>query len=226
MARGESLEPHPFRARSLRACDPSPLPALLSGEHRPSSTPLPNAPMVRNTPAQRAAKGWVASSHPAPPQPPPPCRIATAQPLTLLISSPQGASPRRAQGAPTLCALCTKVLLSARTPCPSRPSAAAMVDAALCEPADAAPASLGAATAAEPEPELSEQAQQSAPNPNPPSTTTPPSHHHPNPNPSPNPSPNHHTHPTPRQAGANVPQPHDENATVTVLHEPEQAQQS
>jgi len=36
-----------------------------------------------------------------------------------------------------------------------------MVDAALCEPADAAPASLGAATAAEPEPELSEQAQQS-----------------------------------------------------------------
>ena len=158
MARGESLEPHPFRARSLRACDPSPLPALLSGEHRPSSTPLSNAPMVRNTPAQRAAKGWVASSHPAPPQPPPPCRIATAQPLTLLISSPQGSSPRRAQGAPTLCALCTKVLLSARTPCPSRPSAAAMVDAAPCEPADAAPASLGAATAAEPEPEPSEQA--------------------------------------------------------------------
>ena len=84
MARGESLEPHPFRARSLRACDPSPLPALLSGEHRPSSTPLSNAPMVRNTPAQRAAKGWVASSHPAPPQPP---HHAASPPRSLSHSS-------------------------------------------------------------------------------------------------------------------------------------------
>ena len=33
-----------------------------------------------------------------------------------------------------------------------------MVDAALCEPTDAAPASLGAANAAEPEPERAEQA--------------------------------------------------------------------
>ena len=39
-----------------------------------------------------------------------------------------------------------------------------MVDAALCGTADAAPASLGAATAAEPEPEPSEQALTTTPN--------------------------------------------------------------
>ena len=95
-----------------------------------------------------------------------------------------------------------------------RPCAAAMVDAALCETADAAPACLGAATAAEPElSKQSEQAPQRAPNPNP----NPHHHHHLatltlNPTPNPHPNPNQVSHQVPNPNPTPNPDPNPNQA--------------